>query len=153
MTESKTDLENMIVQAMLEKSHLFKSLDETGRDELRSVGEVQQVPEGRVVIREGSQGDGFYILLKGKVAVETEKDGKPLELAELARGSVIGEVALLTGQPRTATVTAREPSVLLKFSEPGVNTVLDRYPKVKELLARVLVHRAKDTIEKRLLNE
>jgi len=136
------------IHELLEHSHLFKTLDEAGRKRLEASGGLVQVKPGEVLIREGTEGDSFYILLDGKVKVTSQKDGKPILLAELARGAVLGEVALLTGEARTASVTALEASTLVRFPEGEVLDILDAYPKVKELLARILVHRAKDTIEK-----
>ncbi len=137
-----------LVRQLLERSHLFKTLDEGGRNELEALGKAMAYPAGTTIIEENTEGDSFYILIKGSVKVSAAKDGKTVNLANLGRGAVLGEVALLTGEPRTATVTTTEDSTLVKFQEPGITEILNRYPKVKELLVRVLVHRAKDTIEK-----
>lgn len=143
MTENKK-----LLRELLERSHLFKTLDEDGRNRFEEMGHVFQVPAGEIIIEEGTEGDSFYVLLSGLVTVHSEKDGRKVKLAELSQGAVLGEVALLTGEPRTATVTASSPATLARFPEDGIRDILGRYPKVKELLVRVLVHRAKDTIEK-----
>lgn len=145
MTEDKA-----LIRKVLEGSYLFKSLDEEGRVELQKAGKIVRAKENEIIMKEGSPGDSFYLVLSGNVSVTTTKDNNLLNLADLGSGSIIGEVALLTGQPRTATVITNEPSVFVKFEEPEIHEILGSYPKVKELLARVLVHRAKDTIEKRL---
>ena len=133
---------------LLKRSHLFKTVDKAGQEELIRLARVIEVDTGEPIIQEGSEGDCFFLMLKGMVTVQSERYDRMIMLAELGRGAVIGEVSLLTGEPRTATVIAKEPSVLLRFAEPEVNSLLDRNPKIKELLVRVLVHRAKDTIEK-----
>ena len=69
-------------------------------------------------------------------------------MATLGRGACFGEVALLTKQPRTATVVAMENCRLLRFNRKEIEEVLDAYPKVKKLLQAIVVGRAKDTIEK-----
>ena len=140
------------IEELLQRTHLFKSLDESGRKQMAELAEVVRRDSGAVLMEEGSDGDCFYLLLKGQVTVSAQKNGDSVELAKLGPGAVVGEVALLTGEPRTATVTTEEPAVLVRFIEPGINDLLDHYPKVKELLVRVLVHRAKDTVEK-LLND
>lgn len=136
------------IRDALVRSHLFKSLDDTGRDELAAVASVLTVGQGDVIIQESSDGTSFYVLLDGAVSVSSERNGKPVHLADLGQGAVLGEVALLTGEPRTATVVALRECRLLTFAEPAIHDILERYPKVKELLVRVLVHRAKDTVEK-----
>jgi len=133
---------------LLENSHLFKTLDEAGRKEMEGMAEAIDIKPGHIIIQEGTDGDSFCVLLSGKVQVSAIKNGKQVNLAELGRGAVLGEVALLTGEPRTATVVALEATSLVQFREPGINKILEAYPKVKELLVRVLVHRAKDTIDK-----
>ncbi len=140
--------EKQVIRTLLERSHLFKSLDATGREELQAMGKLITTQPGEVLIEEGSEGDAFYVLLNGQVEVSSKKGERNVVLANLSRGAVLGEVSLLTGEPRTATVKTVEPCTLVVFLEPGVSGILDRYPKVKELLVRVLVHRAKDTIEK-----
>lgn len=136
------------IRDALTRSHLFKSLDEQGRNELAALASVLTVDQGDIIIQEGSDGTCFYVLLEGMVSVSSEQNGKSVHLADLGRGAVLGEVALLTGESRTATVTALRECRLLAFVEPGIHDILERYPKVKELLVRVLVHRAKDTVEK-----
>jgi len=140
--------DNAVILKLLDKSHLFKSLDEEGRSKLAELALMTKLPTGETVIEEGSEGDRFFLLLKGEVSVTSRKGDELVELARLGVGAVLGEVALLTGEPRTASVIAKQDVVLVEFPEPGINDILEDYPKVKELLVRVLVHRAKDTIEK-----
>lgn len=142
-----------VILKLLGKSHLFKSLDEQGREKLAELAQMTKLSAGDQVITEGTDGDCFFLLLKGKVTVTSLKGDKPVELATLGVGAVLGEVALLTGEPRTASVVANDDVVLVAFPEPGINDILEEYPKVKELLVRVLVHRAKDTIEKLSANQ
>ena len=64
---------------------------------------------GEVLFREGDPGDALYVIVEGEVAVQAE--GPPrVEMARLGPGSFIGEVALMTDQPRSATVTVARHS-------------------------------------------
>ncbi|RJO66444.1 MAG: cyclic nucleotide-binding domain-containing protein [Myxococcales bacterium] len=137
-----------IAHELLERSYLFKTLDEDGRAEMKQLGQLVHVQAGEVLIEEGSEGGSFYVLVSGRVKVSATKEGREIVLTELGRGAVLGEVALITGQPRTASVTALEPSTFIGFADPGISDFIARHPKIKELLVRVLVHRAKDTVEK-----
>jgi hypothetical protein len=94
------------------------------------------VPAGESIIREGEPGDRFYVVVDGRVAVSA--GGRALR--ELGAGDSFGEIALLRDTPRTASVTALEPTQLL---------ALDRAP----FLAAVTGLRASRTIASRVVDE
>lgn len=129
-------------------SHLFKSLDEEGR--LRLLAEAVKVTyeAGQVVVREGDPGDALYLIREGKVDVFTVRGGAKIDLATLGPGACFGEVALLSGRPRTATVVTSDRCTMLCFYQSTIEQVLMEYPKVRKLLETVVLGRAKDTIEK-----
>ncbi|GAB4291914.1 MAG: hypothetical protein Kow0090_05580 [Myxococcota bacterium] len=138
----------------VEKSHLFKSLDEEGRQMILKIGVLRKFKPDEVIVREGEPGESFYLIKHGEVVVTTEQEGKVIELARLKRGAFFGEVALLTDKPRTATCSAgHDPVEVVEFAKPAVLKVLDKYPKVKKLLDAVMRSRAKDTIEKTIGQE
>lgn len=131
-------------------SHLFKSLDDEGRQQVLDSGFFRSFADGDTLIEQGYEGDNpeMYLVLDGKVRVETQTAGGKVHLAELGRGACIGEVSVLTGGPRTATVTAVGQVDVAAFAKHRVDRALERYPKVKELLESVVESRARDTIEK-----
>ncbi len=77
--------------------------------------------EGDVVIRQGDEADAAYVIARGAVRVTQSAEGasEPVELRRMGPGEVFGEIGLLSGVPRTATVTAAEPTTLLAL-ERGV---------------------------------
>lgn len=136
------------IDLLIESSHLFKSLDGPGRESVLASGELVRFDAGTVILFEGEQGDSFYLLKKGSVWVSTRRGGKDVRLATLTRGAFFGEVAVLSGQPRTATVTAAEPVEAIRFDKDKIDEILAQYPKVRRLLEAVVLGRARDTIEK-----
>jgi CRP/FNR family transcriptional regulator, cyclic AMP receptor protein len=134
--------------AEIADSHLFKSLSTEGRERLWVGATTVEIEEGQIVVREGEPGEALFIVKSGQVRVHTVQAGGEVVLATLGRGACFGEVALLTKQPRTATVVAMENCRLLRFNRKEIEEVLDAYPKVKKLLQAIVVGRAKDTIEK-----
>jgi CRP-like cAMP-binding protein len=83
------------------------SLDARSLAQIVAASRVLRVPAGRKIFRKGDPGDGCYFILEGAVKVTLPMDaGQEVLLAILGRGDVVGEMALLDGLPRSATVTA-----------------------------------------------
>lgn len=101
-----------------------------GRRELEEVAQLLDevdVPAGKVLMRQGEHGNEMFIVAKGKVQVE--RNGTVI--AERGPGSAMGEVALLSEGPRTATVTAVEPSTLLYAAHREFHSLMDAHPSVR----------------------
>jgi CRP-like cAMP-binding protein len=135
------------VVAEIADSHLFKSLDAAGREQLMANATAVQFAAEEVIVREGDPGEVMYLIQDGGVRVSTAREGRPVQLARLGRGACIGEVALLSGRARTATVIADRACTLLAFPKPAIDDVLQAYPKVRMLLERIVSGRARNTIE------
>jgi CRP/FNR family transcriptional regulator, cyclic AMP receptor protein len=129
-------------------SHLFKTLDEEGRGRLLQDATTVTYESGQVVVREGDPGEALYLIRRGQVRVYTTRSGIEVPLATLGPGACFGEVALLSGRPRTATVVTEEPCTMLCFHKQQIEEILNAYPKVRKLLESVVIGRARDTIEK-----
>lgn len=129
-------------------SHLFKSLDDDGRHELLNTATTVSFASQQIVVREGDPGEALFVIKSGTVEVKTNVSGNEVVLARLNRGACFGEVALLTGRPRTATVVAVDDVTLLCFYRHAIEKLLEDHPKVKKLLQVVLEGRAQDTIDK-----
>ncbi len=136
--------------AIIETSHLFKSLTVEARNDLLGQGFVMSFDAGDVLLRQGLPGgDRMYLVIRGEVRVETESaPGKTVHLAELGRGACLGEVSVLSGGERTATVTAIGEVDAVCFARHRIERILDEHPKVRSLLESIRDARARDTIEK-----
>lgn len=85
-------------------------------------------PPGGVVVREGEPGSTVFYIVSGKVALMRQPEGgERAVLGHLSTGDFFGELALLTGAPRTATVMAVERTVLLELSQSGLEARGARY--------------------------
>ena len=96
---------------------------------------------GEVLFNEGDLGDAIYVVVRGKVAVEREEK----TVATLGPGECVGEMAALDWQPRSATVVAVEPTVLIKLDRHDMLDLLLDHPILAEKLATVLVTRVRNT--------
>lgn len=136
------------VAEVVKGSFLFRSLDEAARRELVEQGVVMVFSAGRVILREGTPGADFFLIDRGVVEVTTTADGRPVPLATLQRGAFFGEVSMLTGMPRTATVTALTDVSAVRFDRADIDAVLDKKPAARKLLEAMIAGRAKDTADK-----
>jgi cAMP-dependent protein kinase regulator len=138
------------VAKLIEGSHLFRSLDEDGRRELLNRGRIVSFPAGSLILREGEPGESFFVVDQGVVEVSTHAAaaGGEIPLTTLQRGAFFGEVAVLTGSPRTATVTALTDVHAVAFDKADVDELLASNAKARRLLQAVMTGRARDTAEK-----
>lgn len=136
------------MEAIVGGSHLFKSLDDAGRRHLIESAFVMMYEPDDVILREGDPGDTMFLVMEGTVRVETHGAASNVHLAELGRGACVGEVAVITGSPRTATVTAVSAVTVAMLARHRVQRILDGAPKVRALLEALIEGRAKDTVEK-----
>jgi hypothetical protein len=111
--------------------------NQSAKLKLEQVGEEVTMAAGDCVVKQGDPPLFFYVIISGRLKVYREThDGIRTDLTSLGPGDYFGEVALVTGKPRSATVEAVEDSVLLAVSKEEFDSVLDQNPK----LARQIIH-------------
>jgi CRP-like cAMP-binding protein len=98
---------------------------------------------GETIIREGEASEGLFVLLQGKVGVYK----RDLSLAEIKqRGTVFGELGLILGIPRTATIQALEPTFVL-FVQISLEELVTKYPQLTKKILKGLGERLSATTE------
>jgi MFS family permease len=112
---------------------LFANLPESVRDWTLDRMVRERFPAGAVVVRQGDSGDTFYAISHGTAQVEVSLDGT-IQTHELVPGQFFGEIALLQGGPRTATVRAVSPLVLYTITRADLEDLLARASELKESL-------------------
>jgi MFS family permease len=101
---------------LLSKLDLLAGADRNTLERLAAAAEQEVLPAGTVVIREGDEADALWILARGELSVSASTDGaEPHELPPVTAPGYVGELGLLRGIPRTATVRTREESTLLRI--------------------------------------
>jgi hypothetical protein len=129
------------------KSPLFEALQDDERDALIKEMEVESHDEGSVIINEGDPGSSMYLIVSGEVKVYTRGTTGTVYLARLGEGDFFGEVSVLTGKPRTATITASQRTELLRLDKEKLDTALSKYPGIRKVLDDFYKKRAKHTVE------
>ena len=86
---------------------------------------------GELAVREGEPGDSMFIISTGEVRATIERDGRQVPVATLRDGDFFGEMAVLSGEPRTATVTAVKNTEVLELSRENLREICSRHPHVE----------------------
>ncbi len=103
---------------------------------------------GVVLVREGEDGRSMFLIEGGTVQVlTTDSTGATIPLARLGPGEFFGEVSVLTGRPRTATVVAETAVTVIEVSKDDLDQITATHPEVRALLQRFYEERAHATVE------
>lgn len=132
--------------ALRERSLIFAAMTEAEIDELMRGARIVELPARRVVFHAGEAGDSLYVLLSGKVKVSLiSTDGKEAILSLMGAGDVFGEMSLLDGLPRSATVTSLEDCRLMQIGRQYFVQFLKRHAEVALKLLAALSQRLRTT--------
>src|SRR5262249_27309027 len=126
---------------------LFAELPREVLARLVSEFDELEVAPGQTVFSQGDPGDALYVIASGAVEVRGERDGRSVRVAVLGPGDCLGEMALVTGDPRSATVVTLAPSHLLRLDQERFRALSERHPGFLRELARVLCRRVARTSE------
>jgi len=122
---------------------LFSSLQPDELQQLIEGVEVRDFPAGEYLMRQGERGDSLHVIVRGKVRVFL--DGElPHDLATLEEGAFVGELAILTDFPRSASVQAETDTQTLEISRALIARVVSESPEVLKVLLRFFRDRMMD---------
>jgi small-conductance mechanosensitive channel/CRP-like cAMP-binding protein len=124
--------------ALLATVDLFGVLKAEEREHLAKVMVPRGFGAGERIIEEGDPGQTFYLVASGRVSVTT-KSG--VEVTRLSRGQYFGEMSLLTGEPRSATVVAVDDAVLFELDRPGFGELFAGHPGLAAQFSTILAER------------
>lgn len=112
------------------------------------MSEIKNYQANDVIFNQQSQCDGVYIVAKGLVSISTTSQGKRVELAQLGRGSMFGEMAVIDLQSRSATATALINTEIVHVCPAEFQSNLHSLPLWAQLLIQMLVRRLRSVDEK-----
>lgn len=124
---------------LLHRIPLFSGFDRRRLERLGMLADEVDVPAGKVLMRQGDIGADMMVLVRGSVSVE--RDGSRINT--LGPGDFFGEIALVDGGPRTATVSAEEPSTLLVITHRDFHSMMDEFPEVAGQVMNALANRVR----------
>jgi CRP/FNR family cyclic AMP-dependent transcriptional regulator len=110
---------------------LFSELEDSDLLKLEALGERKKYEEGSTILREGDPGSAMFVVITGKVkVVRIEEEGNEVILAILGEGEFFGEMAILDGHTRSATVVTIDDSELFVLSQNDVIQLLHDFPAI-----------------------
>ena len=130
---------------LLKKVPIFSQLERRPLERLAKLMNTRAVRAGEVIIKEGDQAAGFFVISSGKAEVVRGADGdSPEVLATLGAGDFFGEMALFEGFPRNATVRAVDDSECLVMTRWDFTAEMKTHPEIAVGMLPVLVRRLRD---------
>lgn len=139
--EDKTQSEKQRRADALRRVELFSPLEQDEIDRLADALHPAPFTRGEVLTRQGAEAHWLYLVIAGDVAVRVAKDGIDTEVARLGPGSFFGEMSLMTGEPRSATVVALTDVECYRLEAASFRDLLARRPPLAEPIARALAER------------
>ena len=128
----------------LKSADIFSSIPDSVLAHIAAVAQDFEVSAKQTFIRQGELGTCMYIIRTGRVAIHDEQT----RFAELGSGRVVGEMAVLDPEPRSASVTALEDSSLLRIEKDAFESVMVDHPDIAQAVIQVLCRRLRDMLKK-----
>lgn len=125
-----------IVQA-LSGTDLFAGVGKKALAAIAAQARVVNHPEGKDITEEGGGAAGFHLIRSGEVAVSVHGNARP----DLGPGDYFGEISMIDGKPRSATVRAKSPVTTISLASWAFHPILDEHPDVTKELLKVMCAR------------
>jgi putative ABC transport system ATP-binding protein len=132
----------VVICEFLKTVDVFQHLTPTEIANVADRMKKRRYKSGDIIIRQGEVGDEFFLVASGHVAVMSPRPGESgTRMATLGLGNFFGERALITGEPRMATVKAREEGIVYTLDKASFETALNASPSFKEQILSVYFQR------------
>jgi len=125
----------------LKRMELFAKVEPAKLKLMAFAAERTQFRKGEEMVHQGDPADAAYIILEGRADVVVDTPGGPLKVAEVKRDDFVGEIGILCGIPRIATVVATEDLTTLKITKDLFLRMVSDFPTISIEVMRVLAHR------------
>ncbi len=136
-----------VADKLMATSQLFRDFEAKDRREILQKLSFQTFEPGTLIIQEECPGDYLYLIKSGKADVTTWRGDQEMLLATIGEGEFFGEISLVTGAPRTASVRARTAVEAMRLSKADLDEIASKHPKIKKVIDEIIKKRVEDTIK------
>lgn len=137
-----------LIEEILKKVELFSTLNEVEIEKLAKSTAVKKFNEGELLINQGDKGDTMFVLAEGLLSANMNEQGKEIFLGTIQPGSFFGEMSLLTGEVRSATIKAECESIVFEVGKESIQQIILSRPEVLNEIAEVVAERQKANLLK-----
>ena len=133
------------LRACLAKHPLLRLLNSQQAEALLQTSAAIQFGAGEAIIEQGSDGDSMFVILSGECSVFISSNGSPKQVATLREGDYFGEMSLLTGEPRTATIAALSDCKMWQIAKADLAPIFQENKELATRLSECLASRRLET--------
>jgi branched-chain amino acid transport system substrate-binding protein len=130
---------------LLKDIELFKLFSEKDQTFISQRIKHHHFRASQTIVNQGDDGDSLYIIVEGVVTITINTEDREIELSRLGAENIFGEMALLTGEPRSANVISLTDTYLLEISKQDIAPIIEAQPEISSLLGEVLTQRKQKT--------
>lgn len=138
-------LEPMQKAMAIKRSTVFEELPIEDITRFTEIVQEEDIPDDHVIFREGDEGDRMFIIVSGEVMIQKRVGGGAELKVSLGKGECFGEMAILDGHPRSATVSVIKGGKFLTIGREEFMEILRVYPEISLKLIRILSERLRKT--------
>lgn len=149
--------------SILKEMDIFEPFSDEAKEFLSQRMRYRYYPPGEIIVRQGDEGESLFIIVEGTLGVWADKKStdpytgktrkKAIEVARLGAGNFFGEMALLTGEPRTATIISVTETYLYEITKEDIYPLIEKQPEISWPLSDVLSERRMATESKMSLEQ
>jgi small-conductance mechanosensitive channel/CRP-like cAMP-binding protein len=139
--EEEPTRDQSALRLVLSQQTVFQCLDERQLDRLIAQARRCQFGRGEKLIEQGQAGDSMFVLARGEANVIVQRNGEPTVVAVLKAGDCFGEMSLLTGERRSATVVAQTDCEVAEIEKASLQEILQAQPQLLNRLSELLAQR------------
>ena len=124
---------------------IFQCLTDSQLENIVSQSHLDQFGRGERIIEEGAAGASMFVMLQGTAQVSVHKNGSTIPVATLKAGDCFGEMSLLTGERRSATIHAQGDCFVMEINQETMGDVIRETPECLRQLSEILAARRMET--------